>query len=226
MTVVTDLIAEREKLLDAIETVYNKRGGLSGAITESQFRWIDSIVERLAKVKNRVDFLEIGSFMGVSNVVFGSTLRRHGVLGSMVSIDPYYEGGYLETVPWRQQDGPVRHESDVNTMRKALLLYKECGFDVRLIRVASKEGLCRLLLEQAQFDLIFVDGDHEGLAPMTDVAFSLCLLRPDSYIILDDSFWPDIRPVRGLCEKHLIEIGAEGSKVCYLNTLKAQRLER
>ena len=71
-----------------------------------------------------VDYLEIGSCRGLSMGLIGSMLTESGRLGSLVSIDPYFDSGFIEG-----KDGPygkdIRVNIDKKTKAQAQALYAE-----------------------------------------------------------------------------------------------------
>lgn len=147
----------------------------------------------------KVDFLEIGSFEGVSLVTVASILRNQTKLGRICSVDPYYPHGYLETPPSQATSHKM---STSETMRRTFDLYRAFGLKVEHLRLTSQQALLKLANSGAHFDLIFVDGIHEGLWPFIDAAYSLSLLRDGGLLCLDDIEWPDVRPVAEMLERH------------------------
>ncbi len=53
----------------------------------------------------------------------------------------------------------------------------------------SIEALSRFILSRMQFDLIYVDGSHEGLVALTDLCMSWEVLKVGGYLIFDDYRW-------------------------------------
>ncbi len=146
-----------------------------------------------------VDYLEIGSAYGVSLSAVALLLSGAGVLGRIVSIDPYVP--YTEGA--RGIHGEDVHiEMNEGVERKARTLYNELGLVVELIRAESDVGLRRLANEGRLFHLIYIDGRHEGFTPMRDLASSLELLYPGGVVMLDEPHWPDVAPLVTLCERN------------------------
>jgi predicted O-methyltransferase YrrM len=177
------------------------------------FRFFCEILERGPRLDGRADYLEIGSFQGASLAVVATTLRTMGRLGAICSVDPYFPGGYEETPPFETE--AVRKRATPRMMRQAFELYRQLDLEVEHIREISSRALVQLLRGNRLFDLIFVDGNHEGLNPMVDMALSLQLLRPGGYIVMDDNSWPDIRPIVELCDRHLPVVAKGFHKTCY-----------
>ncbi|HLY54622.1 MAG TPA: class I SAM-dependent methyltransferase [Stellaceae bacterium] len=206
------LLDERESLLAEIAAVYGTRQGLSETISLEGFLWVDAAVEAMA-LKGPTDYLEIGSFMGVSTIVFASALRRRGVLGRIVCLDPYFDQGYVETLPWGGET--VVKNSTPYVMAKACELYARCGLEVYLNRQESRAGLQAIISGGKKFGLVFIDGNHEGLNPLCDLALSLCVIAPGGFVVLDDVAWPDVAPVKALCDRHLVPVLGSPQKACY-----------
>jgi hypothetical protein len=174
----------------------------SGALRREVVRSFELSIRAARKSASKVAFLEIGSCQGVSMSLVGAILRSQDALGTLCSIDPYYEGGYLEggSGPWRTD-----FQIDVNktTRDLALKLYGQQNLPVELLEMTSQVGLSRLIREDRRFSLIYIDGSHEHLNPMIDFGLSRVLLAPGGVVMLDDHHWPDVVPVREMCKKHM-----------------------
>lgn len=205
--------SRQEWLLDQIETVYGRRSGLSDAIHDEGFQFIDTVARLVSSTGRRIDFLEIGSFMGISMAAWATSLLHYGALGICVSVDPYSPEAYTQTPPW--QETPIRAIVGPEIMAHAADLYSRCGLNVRQVRASARDALPGLLAEPARFDLIFVDGNHEGLNPFFDVGAAIALSRAGGYLVLDDTTWPDVLDVKRLCDRHLEKVAETHVKVCY-----------
>lgn len=148
-----------------------------------------------------VRYLEIGSNRGLSMACIAMFLRDRGQFGSATSIDPYFEEGYREGAA-----SPYGTEKTVPinkaTRDQALALYRYLGVDVELLEMPSTDGLRRLIAAGKEFDLIYIDGLHEGLVPASDFGMSLACLARNGVVILDDHMWPDVMPLKALCDRH------------------------
>jgi predicted O-methyltransferase YrrM len=151
------------------------------------------------------DYLEIGSCRGLSMGLIGTMLLNTDRLGSLVSIDPYFESGFVEG-----RDGPYGENNlvkvDKTTKEQAQRLYEDIGLRVELIEETSLVGLRRIVESGRRFDLIYIDGAHERLWPAVDFGLSCAALRPDGIIVLDDHLWPDVNPLKLLCDRHMERI--------------------
>jgi len=170
--------------------------------------------------RTAVDFLEIGSYQGVSLVIVAHILRSAGKLGRIVSIDPYFPEGYLETPPLR---GTHRMDSTPATMSAALELYRRFDLSVELIQQTSEVGARALLNSGREFDMIFVDGNHERLHPLVDTSLSILLLKERGLLCLDDVRWPDVAPVAELCSRHMTPVFYGRSQIALTFATDVQR---
>lgn len=162
-------------------------------------------IESVSKTSNRNNYLEIGSALGASLSLIGLILREHNFLGELVSIDPYFEEGYVEGSKgiWQKNE---KINIDENGMQIAKVLYEQLGLDVELIRDVSSEGLMRLIDGSKKYQLIYIDGSHEGFNPLTDFALCTRLLARGGVIMLDDHYWPDVKIIKELCDRLLPKV--------------------
>jgi len=170
-------------------------------IAEGFVRTIDAV----AQTNRPVHYLEIGSCQGLSMSFIGSLLHARSALGSLLSIDPYFETGYIEG-----ETGPYGKAEEVavtkNTKACAMRLYAQLGLDVEIIERTSKDGLTELIRNTRTFDLVYIDGSHEQLLPAIDFGLCNAVLRSNGVLILDDHMWPDVQPIKHLCDKHAVKI--------------------
>lgn len=163
---------------------------------------------------NQIDYLEIGSAQGLSMSVIGLMLQELGLLQNLISIDPYFEGGYEEG-----EKGPsgknLKIEINKKTRDQALDMYRSLGLNVDLVEMKSFEGLRFLLNENKRFHLIYIDGSHEGLNPVIDFGLSWELLYSNGVIMLDDHHWPDVAILKSLCDRHCEKIDESWKVVAY-----------
>jgi len=168
---------------------------------------VAGFVESISACSNHgaIDYLEIGSCQGLSMSLIGLLLKARGQLRSLVSVDPYFEGGYEEG-----EMGPYRTcrrvQIDKKTRSRAFELYRKVGLTVELLEVTSLDGLKTLISAARTFDLIYIDGFHEQLWPVIDFGLSFALLRPNGVIILDDHLWSDVEPIKELCDRNATKI--------------------
>ncbi len=117
------------------------------------------------------------------------------------SHDPYFDSGYDEG-----ETGPYANKPhvqiDKSTKECAFRLYQDFGFDVELIEAISVEGLRTLIKSDRRFDLSYIGGSHERFWPAIDFGMCCAVLNDNGIIILDDHMWPDVDPLKQLCEMH------------------------
>lgn len=100
-------------------------------------------------------------------------------------------------------------------MQLAQTYYERMEIEVEVRRTTSEQALFEMVNAGEKFHFIYVDGKHEQLAPMQDVALALRCLRPNGRLMLDDVNWPDVRPIYDLCVRHL-DLRSEGfDKACF-----------
>lgn len=190
----------------AAEKLYSNRWNYySNALRREVVYGFQSCIVQLQPVFDKIDYLEIGSAQGLSMSLVGGILRETGLLRQLVSVDPYFKGGYEEGEggPWSNVQRVV---IDKQTRDQAKNLYKALGLDVNMLEMKSSEGLKQLLVEGRKFHLIYIDGSHEGLNPMIDFGLSYELLHSNGIIMLDDHYWTDVADLKSLCDRHCEKI--------------------
>jgi predicted O-methyltransferase YrrM len=154
---------------------------------------------------DEISYLEIGSNRGLSMAFIGALLRQRGKLKRLVSVDPYFASGYAEGAL-----GPYQVERQVaidqTTRDGALRLYAALNLSVELIERTSEDALKALIAKRENFDFIYIDGYHEQLVPAVDFGLSYAVLAKPGIIILDDHLWPDVLPLKQLCDRHATRI--------------------
>lgn len=140
--------------------------------------WAAEYREQLSSLSRGLRGLEIGSFEGRSAIWI-----MHNVLNSpddnLDCVD-LFDGTYAR-----------RFQENVQQARDAK---KIVG------RVKQHAGLSHALLAQffrdrRSFDLIYIDGGHEGSTVLVDLIFSWQMLLPKGLLILDDYRWrPELPP--------------------------------
>jgi predicted O-methyltransferase YrrM len=165
----------------------------------------------LATTFQEFQFLEIGSCQGLSMGIIGTMAKALFEKTTLVSVDPYFEDGYIEGTgsPMFNLTGKTegdRINVNKSTKARALKLYETLGLSVDLIEKISSQGVIDLLKADQQFNLIYIDGSHECLNPITDFGLSLALIKNGGIIILDDHFWRDVNPLKQLADLHCEKI--------------------
>jgi predicted O-methyltransferase YrrM len=126
--------------------------------------------------------LEIGCYEGR-----GTCWMLENVLsdtGTITCIDPFMGA-----------DSAVRDAVLEERFNHNVNLSKKPTQTVNVIPSVSYTALASLITAAAQYDFIYVDGDHAGEAAMTDACMAWGLLRKGGIMLFDDYFWdhvPDI----------------------------------
>jgi hypothetical protein len=188
------------EIRDAAQTIFGEQWNfLSEALRPEIVKGFSDSIDAVRSTP--VAYLEIGSCQGLSMALISLLLRARNRSGRAVSIDPYFDAGYVEgkTGPY---SSPVHLQVNKNTLECARSLYGLLGITVEVRERISLDGLRDMVQEDARFDLIYIDGSHEQLWPTVDFGLSFALLAPGGVIILDDHMWPDVEPVKLLCDAH------------------------
>lgn len=120
--------------------------------------------EHLGEFDGRpVRCLEIGSHEGRSAVWFAQHLLSHPS-ATLTCIDP-----------WPSPDAESRFDANIAETGRAP--------QVRKLKVDSWQALAAL---QSGFDLIYVDGNHEGRHVLEDAIWAIRLLKVGGLLIFDD----------------------------------------
>jgi len=204
-----------DRVRRAAEAVYGERWNFySNALRREVVHVFERALDLLAAAGRPLAYLEIGSCQGLSMSLVGELARNRDVLGRLVSIDPYFEGGYVEGAasPWGVES-TIR--IDKTTRDGALELYRSLALEVELLEETSTAGLKRLVRADDTFDLIYVDGSHEGLLPFSDTGLAVALLAPGGVVVLDDHHWPDVKQVKEICDRHCRHVGESWKLVAY-----------
>jgi len=193
-------IAVVNKHLEEIYTSQAEANDYSDALRRDVVQTFEMSINELSRNFDKINYLEIGSNKGLSMSIIAIILKKHKILGKLVSIDPYFDEGYREGLssPWGQ-------ERQINITKKtkedALKLYQSLDIDVELMEMISREGMSQLALQGRKFHLIYIDGSHEGLNPTIDFGIANILLNTNGIIMLDDWYWPDVKGIKELCDK-------------------------
>lgn len=140
--------------------------------------WRKHVLPKLPEV---VAWLEIGSFEGRSATWVMDNVLKHKD-SSIVCIDPWVNGEVLK-----------RFLSNISAAHKQLQETRAGGYRTPLVkwyRHFSQDILPTLpTLPKGHFDVVYVDGDHQGKSAITDAALAWPLLKPGGFMIFDDYRW-------------------------------------
>ena len=136
---------------------------------------IPDIYRGLEKSGNKFgNYLEIGSFEGLSTCWMAKLLELHDMDPSITAID--YFG-----VSEKRGDFGKRFDINVKNFIRTIKMNKLKG--------DSAIKLAELRSEKAEFDLVYIDGAHDALSVSVDASLSWQMLRGGGVIIFDDYFW-------------------------------------
>ena len=197
---------------EAAESIYGDRWNYySNALRREVVQVFEMCIRGLSQSSQKIDYLEIGSCQGLSMSIIARLLINSSALGKLVSVDPYFAEGYVEggLGIWEKNDEIT---IDKTTRNNAYSLYNLLKLEVHHIEEVSFVGLKSLICSNRHFNLIYIDGSHEGMNPLRDLGLSFELAAPGGIIILDDHHWPDVKVIKELCDCHCNKI-AESWKV-------------
>ena len=148
----------------------------TGTVRPGERRALVALVRALRPAR----VLEIGTYLGASTAAIA--------MGLAVS------GGHLVTVDLRAVNDPTTPPwpgDDARESPRALLQRLGLAARVTFVQSSSLDYLAR---PGEEFDLIFLDGDHEALTVYAELALAACRVRPGGYILLHDYF-PNGQPI-------------------------------
>lgn len=186
----------------AAKSVYGDNWNFySNALRREVVKVFESCVQRLSASNQAIDYCEIGSCQGLSMSIFARLLKDADALGRLVSIDPYFSEGYVEGLLgiWKKNNEII---INIKTKENAYKLYNLLQIEVEHIEEISSVGLKKMVCENQRFNLIYIDGSHEGMNPLKDLGFSLDLIVKNGIIVLDDHHWQDVKVIKDLLDRH------------------------
>lgn len=201
-----------EKVKKAAFEIYGEKWNYySNALRKEAVLGFYHCIQNLKVNFSTIRYLEIGSCQGISMSLIGTLTRALGCESRLTSVEPYFKMGYKEGEGAPLFSLAGSHESfaikvDKETKRSAFELYQNLQLDVQLIEKESKAGLLQLIENKNNFNLIYIDGAHEGLHPLIDFSLSTLLIENGGIIILDDHHWRDVKPIKELAELHCEKI--------------------
>ena len=148
---------------------------IDGFLYKLEYEGIQTLIEHYFKKQNTpLKVLEIGAWKGKSTVMF---LQTNSLL-TITSIEPFY--GLPE-----QEAGSWQNISTKDEFLKNTEPYKD---RLTLIGKASNDSSLHVDLQNKQFDIFFIDGNHSYANVVNDIKLALRYTKDDGLILLDD-FW-------------------------------------
>ena len=120
------------------------------------------------------DYLEIGSFEGLSTCWIARLLELKSTNPSITAID------FFGNKPGHGDFGKHFDKNIRNFIH---------NIEVKKIKSHSAKALGDLMHKKAKFDLIYVDGGHDALTVIADASLCWRMLRDGGVIIFDDYYW-------------------------------------
>lgn len=126
-------------------------------------------LEYLSPLRDKPDvrFLEVGSFEGGSAIWFLKNILTHPT-ATITCIDPFLRAG-----------SEARFDHNVRV----------AGCGSRLIKIKGRSESVLAALEQASYDAIYIDGNHDALNVLMDAVAGWSLLKQGGIMIFDDYPW-------------------------------------
>jgi len=171
------------------------------------------IDQQLADLSSRgvahINGVEIGVFGGRSLLAAGLALKRHGIPGYILGVDPYDAGratACLEGTDHYQWWSQIPYNEVYTNALKAIYdngLCNHCG----ILRCSSRRAFFAV---GKPLSYLHIDGNHSRYHATQDVDLWVPLVEPGGVILLDDADnpgWPDVKHVIPLIEKTARLIG-------------------
>ena len=172
-----DLRGEWEAASSEIRKVFedvNKAGAVNPGVRRALWYLI-----RRSRPKS---VLEIGTHIGGSTLHIAMGLRACRTAARFITVDRI-DVNDAASRPW------TRHGAS-RSPRETLAQLDLAG----ATRFVTASALDYLAKREAEFDFIFLDGDHEARSVYREIPLALKALRPDGCLLLHDYF-PDLKPL-------------------------------
>ena len=150
--------------------------------------WFTDSVENFETVKKAflvdiTEILEIGSHEGRS----ASWMLQNmlGDNGTITCVDPFANH---HINPFRDETYSVDEEV-FRRFQSNVLAAKKIKQTVNIMQGPSYYALADLITQRKKFDFIYVDGNHQADATLTDACMCFGLLKPGGFMLFDDYLW-------------------------------------
>jgi predicted O-methyltransferase YrrM len=143
---------------------------------------------------DKIDMLEIGSFEGKSTFWFLENILLNNE-STITCIDPWtsYTQNEDSFNTYGKDDAQFHFRKTAFGLFMQNLKLSELEHKVIIKEGMSCDELPKLITEQKQYDIIFIDGNHTSPFVLTDAVMSWYLLKKGGMIIFDDYMWGDIK---------------------------------
>ena len=177
----------------------------SGATAPEVASGFDICIKLITNEKKNLKYLEIGSAKGKSMALIGELTKNYYAKFNGISIDPYFNDSYVEgndkpngLLSSNKQSRKI--PIDNSSREQALKLWSAFNLNVEQLRLTSNEGLAKLSERKEKYDLVYIDGFHDGLTPISDFLGILDLIQDGSIIMIDDWHWANIHNLKKICD--------------------------
>ncbi len=136
------------------------------------------------KNKNNVNFLEIGSFEGLSSNYFLNNCLN-GNECTMTCIDPWIK--YSESTVANIEG----YDDIINEETYDRFVYNTLKFNEKIVIKRGFSNEILPTLEENKYDFVYIDGDHSRDAVWLDATQSFGLLKDGGYMVFDDYLWKE-----------------------------------
>jgi len=141
--------------------------------------------------------VEIGVYKGSSLLSFAEALENIG--GKIVGIDPWsFEMSKNELSDKKHEDYlwnvVLKEQETFNLIYNGVCQIIEANNlkkTITLVRKPSEEAF--IDFETESIDILHIDGNHNELNASRDILLYLPLVKKGGYIIMDDSYWDNVR---------------------------------
>lgn len=144
---------------------------------------------KLLSGRGEMRILEVGSWAGGSAVVWARSLEKYNSgKGLVVCVDPWkpYFGesqAWTSRALYKKMDAASRSGAIVNLFHHNITA---SGFGDKVVTMRGSSDACLPALKEAQFDIVYIDGDHSYKAVGKDLNNAKSLCREGGVLCGDD----------------------------------------
>jgi predicted O-methyltransferase YrrM len=157
----------------------------------------DYITNYLQKQKTVDSILEIGSHEGRSTCWMLENMLSD--TGTITCVDPFAD----RPVTAFSYDSIPEDRSIEQRFRDNTAEVKKPGQTLEVHANMSFPALAQLIVDQKQYDFIYVDGSHNADDALADAVMCFGLLRPGGVMLFDDYLWEDDQHYLGRCKQSI-----------------------